>query len=74
MTPGGHIDARNSGDSPVTPGGAPIASSLFSELLARRRASSLESGLHDQFAAQFEAPLGSTVESWLPQAKRVPAT
>jgi hypothetical protein len=69
----GHFDARNCGCSPLMRGYMPITSALADSCL-RLLTFAAKGGLHHQFAAQFEAPLGSTVESWLPQAKRVPAT
>jgi hypothetical protein len=55
MTSTGHVDARNYGDSPVTRGDVPIASSLFDSCSAALAAE--KAGLHHQSAAQFEAPL-----------------
>ena len=70
----GHVDARNHGDSPGTRRNVPIASSLFVScsriptLAARNRLAPSICGTVSRL------PFGSTVESWLPQAKRLPAT
>ena len=72
MTRTGHVDARNYGDSPVTRVYVPIASPVFvscSLMLAAQKVACTINLRHS-----LRLPFGSTVESWLPQAKRVPAT
>jgi hypothetical protein len=58
MTRTGHADARNYGDSPQMRVYVPITSAMFESCLRLpTRAAKEGSGLHHQFAAQFEAPL-----------------
>jgi len=57
MTRTGHVDARNYGDSSLTRVYVPIASAVFESCLRLSTQAAKKSGLHHQFAAQFEAPL-----------------
>jgi hypothetical protein len=68
------VDARNYGDSHIRQVCVPITSSVLEScsrmpmLAARRRLAPSTRG------TAVRLPFGSTVESWLPPAKRVPAT
>jgi hypothetical protein len=68
------VDARNYGDSHIRQVCVPITSSVLEScsrmpmLAARRRLAPSTHG------PAVRLPFGSTVESWLPPAKRVPAT
>jgi hypothetical protein len=74
MTPTGHIDARNCGDSPLTRGDMPIPSTLFQGCLHVPTLAAEKAACTINLRHSLRLPFGSTVESWLPQAKRVPAT
>ena len=73
MIPTGRVDARNYGDSPVTPVYLPIASAVFQSCW-RMSPAALRRLTPSICGTVLRLPFGSTVESWLPQAKRVPAT
>ena len=73
MIPTGCVDARNYGDSPVTRIYVPIASAVFQSCW-RMALAALKRLIPSICGTVLRLPFGSTVESWLPQAKRVPAT
>ena len=73
MIRSGHVDARNYGDSPGTRGNVPIASSLFVSCSRKPTLAAQDPACTINLRHSL-LPFGSTVESWLPQAKRVPAT
>ena len=74
MTSPGHVDARNYGDSPLTRGDVPIPSSLSVSCSRVRTLAAKKAACTINLRHSLRLPFGSTVESWLPQAKRVPAT
>ena len=73
MIPTGCVDARNDGDSPVRRIYVPIASAVFQSCW-RMALAALKRLITSICGTVLRLPFGSTVESWLPQAKRVPAT
>jgi hypothetical protein len=73
MIPTGRVDARNYGDSPVTLVYVPITSAVFQSCW-RMPLAALKRLAPSICGTVLRLPFGSTVESWLPQAKRVPAT
>ena len=73
MIPTGRVDAKNYGDSPVTLLDVPIASAVFQSCW-RMALAALKRLIPSICGTVLRLPFGSTVESWLPQAKRVPAT
>lgn len=73
MTRAGHADARNYGDSPLMRVYVPITSAMFESCLRMTRAAK-KAVCTINLRHSLRLPFGSTVESWLPQAKRVPAT
>jgi hypothetical protein len=74
MIPSGHVDARNYGDSPLTRGDVPIPSTLFVSCSRICTFAAKQAACTINLRHSLRLPFGSTVESWLPQAKRVPAT
>jgi hypothetical protein len=74
MIPAEHFDARNCGDSPVRRGYLPIASALSDGCLRLLTFAANKAVCIINLRHSLRPPFGSTVESWLPQAKRVPAT
>ena len=74
MTSTGHADARNYGDSPVTRVCVPITSAVFESCLRMPTLAAKKAVCTINLRHSLRLPFGSTVESWLPQAKRVPAT
>jgi hypothetical protein len=74
MTRTGRADARNYGDSPVTRVCVPITSAVFESCLRMPTLAARKRLAPSICGTVLRLPFGSTVESWLPQAKRVPAT
>jgi hypothetical protein len=74
MTAAGHVDARNYGDSPLTRVDVPIPSTLFVSCSRVLTLAAKKAACTINLRHSLRLPFGSTVESWLPQAKRVPAT
>jgi len=74
MTRTGHADARNYGDSPQMRVHVPITSAMFESCLRLPTRAAKKAVCTINLRHSLRLPFGSTVESWLPQAKRVPAT